>query len=409
VIFLFYLLAALLIYFSARSFRGGFDYLNYFKKELATTRSGYVPFATVFAPCKGLDDGLDENLTALIEQDYPMYEVIFVIDDKKDAAINVIEEVLRGGAGSAKNTKLVIAPAATESGQKVENLREAILHADDRSEVFVFVDSDARPGKHWLLSLVSPLEDANIGAATGYRWFVSANPSFASELRNVWNASIASFLGPDAKANFCWGGSTAIRRETFERLDIREKWRGTLSDDFTLARAIHDAGLPIHFVPGALTPSIDNCTFREMLEFTTRQMKLTRVYAPKLWHMSFFGSGLFCIVMVSAFLIVALSTYNGIDVLTAVFTLILVTALSVAKSWVRLKAVRLALPDHDADLRKQIVPQLTLWLISPFLFFYNCFAALVSRRLIWRGIVYELVSNTETRIVRPRVRSDRIS
>jgi ceramide glucosyltransferase len=401
VIYLFYLLAALLIYFSARSFRGGIDYLNYFKKELAKLPSAYAPFATVIAPCKGLDGDLDENLTALIEQDYSKYEVIFVVDDKKDAAVNVIEKVSRRGAGPAKKTKLVIAPIATESGQKVENLREAVLHADARSEVFVFVDSDARPVKHWLRSLISSLADPDIGAATGYRWFISRDLTFSSELRNVWNASIASYLGPDASGNFCWGGSTAIRRETFEKLDIREKWRGTLSDDFTLARAIHDAKLPIHFVPNALTPTIENCTFREMVEFTTRQMKITRVYAPKLWLMSFLGSGLFCIVMIYAFLIVALSTHNDIKVLAAVLTLILVGGLSIAKSWLTLKAVRLVLTNHDADLRKQIVPQLTFWLISPFVLFYNCFAALMSRRLIWRGIAYEVVSNTQTRIVRP--------
>jgi len=396
--FVFYILAAMLVFLSYRSLRGGIDYLDYFKKELAKPPSDYAPFATVIAPCKGMDDGLEENLAALLEQDYPNYEVIFVVDDKNDPAVSVIEEVSRK---TEKQRMLVVARKAIDSSQKIENLREAVSHAAEQSEVFVFVDSDARPARSGLRSLAVALEDENIGAATGYRWFISDKPTFSSELRNIWNASIASFLGPETKTNFCWGGSTAIRRDTFERLDIREKWRGTLSDDFTLTRAVHAAGLAIHFVPNALTPSIENCTFREMLEFTTRQMKITSVYAPKLWLTSFLGSGLFCIVMMTAFLIVALSARNGIEVLAAVLTLISVTGLSVAKSWLRLKAVRLALTDHDADLRKQFLPQLSLWLISPFVFLYNCFAALVSRRLVWRGIVYELVSDGETRIVPP--------
>jgi len=37
-----------------------------------------------------------------------------------------------------------------------------------------------------------------------------------SHLRAVWNAAIASALGADEQKNFCWGGSTAIRRSTFE-------------------------------------------------------------------------------------------------------------------------------------------------------------------------------------------------
>ncbi len=408
-IFVFYILAALLIYLSYKSLRGGIDYLNYFKKELAKPQSDYAPFATVIAPCKGLDNGLEENLSALLDQTYTEYEVIFVVDDKDDPAVSAIEKLLnRRDAETQRNEnsasrhlggeKLIVAPKSTESSQKVENLREAVLHTDERSEVFIFVDSDARPSKFWLRSIVAPLKNETVGASTGYRWFISSTPSFASELRNIWNASIATALGPNTKDNFCWGGSMAIRRDVFEKLDIREKWRGTLSDDFTVTRAMNAASLPIVFVAQALTPSVEDCSFREMLEFTTRQMKITRVYSPKLWVMSFAGSGLFCIVMLTSLLVIA-SGRNNVEVIASILTLGVVTAMGVGKSWLRLKAVRMVLTDHDAELKKQILPQLTLWLLSPLVFFYDSVAALLSRRMVWRGTAYELVSPTETRVL----------
>lgn len=191
----------------------------------------------------------------------------------------------------------------------------------------------------------------------------------------------------------------AIRRDTFERLGIRERWRGTLADDFTVTRAIYAAQMPIHFVPQALTASVEDCTFREMLEFTTRQMKITRVYAPKLWLMSFLGSGLFCIVMIAALAIIIFSARNDINVLIAIMTIVLVSISGVGKSWLRLRAVRLVLNHYEYELRKQILPQLTLWLLSPFVFLCNSAAALFSRRIEWRGIQYELVSPTETKII----------
>jgi cellulose synthase/poly-beta-1,6-N-acetylglucosamine synthase-like glycosyltransferase len=402
-IFVFYILAVVLVYLSYRSLRSGIEYLTYFKSEPANPPIDYEPFASVIAPCKGMEDGVEENLGALFEQDYPNYEIVFVVDDEADPVIAVIESVSRKHSQNT-TTKLVVAPKASASSQKVENLREAVLHVDERSEVFAFVDSDARPAKDWLRSLVAPLEDTNLGAATGYRWFISTKPTLASELRNVWNASIASALGPNTKDNFCWGGSMAIRRDTFEKLDIREKWRGTLSDDFTVTRAMNAANLQIKFVPRALTASIDDCSFSEMLEFTTRQMKITRVYSPKHWIMSFLGSGLFCFVMTTAFLIATLSPRNGIEIYISTAILFLVTGLGIAKSWVRLKAVRMALKDHETLLRKQSFPQLTLWLISPFVFLWNCIAALVSRRLLWRGVEYELVSETHTRLLEPHSR-----
>ncbi len=404
-ILIFYALAALLVFLSYRSFRGGFDYLNFFKSELAKPPSGFMPFVSVIVPCRGVDEGLEENLRALLDQNYPGYEVLFVVDDENDEAVSVIEKVSRKDAKHAKenpgpkDSKLVIASKATDSSQKIENLREAVQHVLDETDVFVFADSDARPSPDWLRHLVAPLEKEGIGAATGYRWFISKKPTFASELRSAWNASIASALGPNTKTNFCWGGSMAIRRDVFERLNIREKWRGTLSDDFTVTRAMNKAGLTIQFVPKALTASIENCSFRELLEFTTRQMKITRVYAPKLWALSFFGSGLFNVVMISAFLMIVLSSRNSTAVWIAIGTLTLVSLFSIGKSWLRLKAVRLVLTRYERELLRQRSSQYTFWLISPALFFFNSFAAWASRKMTWRGTAYELVSANETKII----------
>lgn len=405
-VFFYYILAAVLVYFSYKSFRGGIDYLNYFKKELAKPRSAYTPFATIIAPCKGLDEGLEENLAALLEQDYSDYEVIFVVDDESDRAVAVIEEVSRKDAkdntGNSVEAKLIIASKAIDSGQKVENLHEAVLHVSDESNVFVFVDSDARPAKDWLRHLVAPLEDENIGAATGYRWFISKNPSFSSEMRSIWNASIASALGANTRSNFCWGGSMATRRETFERLDIREKWKATLSDDFVVTRAMKAAGLPIYFVPQALTASIEKCTFHELLEFTTRQMKITRVYAPNLWMLSYFGSSIFNVVMIGSLIIVILNRSLNPEVILAVVTLMLVTTFSLAKSTLRLKAVEMVLRDYSSELGRQYWTHNILTLLAPALFLYNCIAASVSRRLTWRGVTYRLTAADKIELVASR-------
>ncbi len=397
-IYLFYIFAAVLIYFSYKSFRGGLDYLNYFKQELARPLPEYFPFVTIFAPCRGIDQDMLENLDALLSQDYPEYEVVFIVDEQSDKATGLIETAWRE---ARRQVKLVVAPKATDSSQKVTNLREGIPYSDPASEIFVFVDSDVRPARLWLCNLIAPLSDANVGAATGYRWFISKTETIASEMRDMWNASIASALGANRETNFCWGGSTAIRREVFEGLDIREKWRGTLSDDFTMTRALKDAGLEIYFVPSALTPSVEDSTMRELVEFTTRQMKITRVYMPKLWIMSFLGSGLFTSVMVTSILIVLFSSKNDLPVAAALFTLLSVTVFSIGKSWLRVKAVSLVLNRYESKLRRQMLPQITLWAVTPALFLYNCFAAWLSRRITWRGTTYEMVAADKTLVLKP--------
>lgn len=389
---IFAVFAAVLVWSSFGSVRSGVRYYRFFRSSLTKGVSHFSPFASVIVPCRGIEHGLRENLEALFDQNYPDYEVVFVTDSESDPCVPVIREFL-----SRRNTKLVISGPADGESQKVWNLRAAVAAVSERSEVFAFVDSDARVSRAWLGALVSELSAPSVGAATGYRWFISPGKKIVSELRACWNASVASRLGEDASGNFCWGGSTAILRDRFDELGILEKWKGTLSDDYALMRAVNGAGLGIAFVPSAMCASVDDCTFGEMLEFTTRQMKITRVYAPALWLSGLIGSALFNLVMVSGVaLVLAGPQFSRIIAASA---LSLVWGFSVGKAFIRLRAVALAMPDFANELRAQTLSQIFLWALSPSVFLYNCLAALVSRDITWRGIRYRLSSPERTEIL----------
>lgn len=400
-IYLLYFFAAVLVYLSFLSLRGGFQYLAYFKRELAKPERDYAPFASIVAPCRGLDEDLIENLTALYKQNYPAYEIIFVVDDARDAAVSAIENAWKGVA-TAATSKLVVAGKAVESGQKVHNLRCALKEVSEKSEIFVFVDSDVRPSQNWLGNLVAPLENEEIGAATGYRWFIGKKGNFGSAMRSVWNASIASALGENTKSNFCWGGSTAIRRRTFEKIKMSERWRGTLSDDFAVTRAVKENGLQIQFVPQCLTASVEDCTFREMLEFTTRQMKITRVYAANFWKTSLLGGIIFTSTFYSLLMLTTWRMISGESFWLPLAFLLVIFALGVGKAWVRLKAVKLILIDFKRELNKSFWAQIFLFPLSPPVYLYNSLCAAVSRKITWRGIEYELKSPNETVIISPK-------
>lgn len=390
-IFVFYFFAIVQIFLAYKSLRGGINYINYFKKELAESKANFTPFASIIVPCRGIDEELEKNLEKLFQQNYSNYEIIFVVDDENDEAVSVIKEVSRKGA---KDAKLIIAGKAEMSGQKVHNLQKAILEIADESEILVFVDSDARPDKNWLRNIIAPLENKNVGCSTGYRWFVQKRGGVATHLRSVWNASIASALGENARNNFCWGGSMAIRREVFEKLNVREKWRGTLSDDFALTNILKEAEMLIYFVPECLTATVEDCTFGELLEFTTRQMKITRVYSPNHFKLSLIGSILFSFTFWTGFVLLFFLT--GIYFWLTLFLTLIIFVLGVAKAWIRLVAVKLVLKDYKNELKRQFLPQILLWTVSPILYLFNDIMALFSRNITWRGIKYKLESANKT-------------
>lgn len=400
-LFVFYFLAAVSIWLGLLSLRSGVRFVRYVHAETTKTYPDFTPFVTVIFPLRGVDDGLLENITAVFSQDYPAYEVIFVSDDKNDPALAVVERArsnFKDESGPMMRT--VIAGPAIDRGQKVHNLSVVARNIDRASEVLVFVDSDARPASFWLSSLVAPLADETVGASTGYRWFVPVRGGLASHLQSVWNASIASALGAKEHRNFCWGGSTAIRRTTFESCEVVEHWRGAVSDDFALTRALRAAQQTIKFVPQCLTPSFEECSLHDLIEFTNRQLKITRVYAPHLWKPLMIGSAIFVLVFFGGIALVVTRAAMGLSFALPLLLLTIIFALGMMKSHLRLRIVTTIIRDQRARSIGSTMAHMTMWPLASALYLYNTLVAAFSGRITWRGITYELKSPTETVIIR---------
>src|SRR3979409_1807122 len=124
---LFFFLAAIAIWLGFISLRGGVRLVRYLQAELGKDYPEFTPFVSLFVPCRGLDEGLRENIEAIFEQDYPSFEVVFASDSRDDPALRIVNEARQSFTGESGPTmQVVIAGPATDSGQKVHNLRVAV-------------------------------------------------------------------------------------------------------------------------------------------------------------------------------------------------------------------------------------------------------------------------------------------
>jgi cellulose synthase/poly-beta-1,6-N-acetylglucosamine synthase-like glycosyltransferase len=392
----FYILASLVIIQGLVTLREGIRYLRFVRACLAQPPTNYTPKVAVIAPCKGVDPGFRECLRSLLGQDYPDYEVIFVTESQTDLAHHLIEGLLRQAC--FPHASLIEAGPTSGRGQKVHNLLRALDQVSDDVEVFAFVDSDATPRSSWLRSLVAPLADTGVGATTGYRWYIPRKGNGCSLLRSLWNASIATALGPH-KRNFTWGGSTAIRRETFEAAGVRRRWAGACTEDYPLSNAIRDHGLYVKFVPPCLIPSRGGCDLGELLQFTTRQMVLTRVYAPRLWLLAFMTNLMFFLAFYGGLGIMGGRLWAGVSLGLMPIFVGLVYWPGVIKGILRQKAIELILSDARAELKQYRLGYWFLYPLANLVYMYNLVFSAASRQIEWRGIRYKLVSPTETLIL----------
>ena len=399
VIDLFYILVIIQIAVGAYSLWDGFQWLRLVRARLASHAGFYTPLAAVICPCKGNEPGLEENLAALANFDYPNYEIYFALASSLDPALKAIEQVK---ARSQHPVRIVIAGPPEGCIEKVFNLRRTVESLPPNVDVLVFTDSDARLPRGWLRKLVAPLQDARIGATTGYRWIIPSGAmgsgGLASALASAWNASVATLLGR-AGENFCWGGGTAIRRQTFDDAQVLEAWKGASSDDFAMTQALEAARKPIVFCPECLAPTLHPWTGKSLLDFTNRQILITRVYSFKRWGMGALAHWAYSLTLLYALAAIFIRMIAGDTWIELALITLVIPLLAAMKGALRTVAVDELLPQWRGPLKKWNWVWMALAPVVSFLFAWNFLASLLTKRIRWRGIRYELVSPSTTRIL----------
>jgi ceramide glucosyltransferase len=395
VITLFYFLIAEQILQGFYSLWQGLEWLKMARQHLSSAVGFYAPRVALICPVRGMEADLEANLLALTQFEYPQYEILFAIAGSEDPAYRVLERV---AAASKRPVRIIRAGRALDCSDKVHNLTAAVEQVDEQTEVLVFADSDGQPPRRWLARLVAPLADTNLGAVTTFRWLFPKEGGFWSALVSAWSASAATYLG-EHKRNFCWGGGTAVRRSCFDELRIVDCWRGAVSDDYALTRALQNNGLRIAFVPECLVPS--PCVFdaRTFFEFTNRQMVITRVYAPKLWLTALIGYLFYCAAILTGIACWAVSTITGLPSMQFLVLVSIPPIFAAVRGGLRLVAVLELLP----EIRERLLNEGWVWVflapLVPFAYVCNSLAAAFTRKIRWRGIRYELISPYRTRIV----------
>ena len=253
-------------------------YTRFIRPKLS---QNFSPRCAIIVPCKGANINLQSNLESFFNLDYSDYEVIFVTEDRQDAAMPVIERVIN----SRSNGQALAAGLSSACAQKNHNLLAGVAVAH-HAEVYVFADSDVRPRPKWLRELILPLSNEKTSVVTGFRWLHAKNGTSGEWMHAYANIfiyvtfSCAFFLGGVG----LWGGSMAIRRREFENLRVAAKWSRAVVDDLSLSQLIHKKRLKGVLVPSCMAHSDELLqNVNGALRWFERQIMFLRVYFKPIW------------------------------------------------------------------------------------------------------------------------------
>lgn len=370
---------------SVKSGRRILEYVEDRVREPLRVPDSELPAVTVIVPVKGAEPGLAANLASLASQDYPQLELVVCCADASDPALGVARTSL------GDRCRIVVAgEPPPDTGEKIHNLLGAVDAVGDGTEILAFADSDGEVSSDWLRKLVTPLREPGLGAVTAYRWHFPEDGGFWPLLRSVWDSSVATIMDTRDRS-FAWGGGMALRRDAFESCRVRDFWRGAVSDDLRLTAAVRAAGLGIRFVPEAMVATTGQCTGAEFLSWTVRQLTITRVYRFSTWLGGCVSHIVYCAAQVLCLLQLLQGNLLGLG------ALLLILLPGMAKGGMRAYICTLAFPSREAWLERYGWAYFWMTPIATWVWLYAFLRSGLTRRIAWRGRVYELLSESRAR------------
>lgn len=356
---------------------------------------GVAPAATpnvvVIVAVKGDHDEFGPFLDHLFAQDYPSYRVVFTVESAADSAI---APIARRRAATPDRVDLVVAGLASDQGQKVTNLIAALDAVQASDEIVVFADSDIRPDRDWLARLLAPLIRNEADIVSGFSWLVAKDRALSS-FTLVSMAATMVTVPRLPLLNACWGGSTALRRERLEALNLREAWRGVLSDDLQMTVVAQRAGFTIA-APREILPRVYFTTagFADIAADAVRWLMLFRVYMPATFTLTLIGVSFAALGWIAAV---------AAALLGQTWVLGIAVALTLARTAAR--AVMVARLWGQAGLAENRLYLLLDPITTPIAAVLNAsyvWRALFTRRTEWGGITYELNGPQQTKVLARR-------
>jgi len=388
------------ILFTYQILRNYFDNLKKFNKP----RSKQGPETVLIIPCKGIDPAFEKNVTSFFTQNYRPFELWFVVEDESDPAYSALRQLRLKLSDScqAQKVRILVAGKSSHCSQKIHNLLYCCRQVHQDVRILAFADSDACLRDIWLSQMVYYAGKDKIGAATGYRWFVPKTNNLATIALSALNAKIVQLLG-NTRFNQLWGGSMAIKTETFKKLKIADVWQNALSDDLSLSSALKKKHLKVAFVPACIVASYESIRWPGLFEFARRQYLITRICVPGTWLFAL-SSCLYSILGIwaaaaMAFYAKSISADNLV-LYSAVPIVFLV--LQALRALLRQKLIRKILSDEKHNLKPTAIADISLFWLWSILMLVMIVTSAFGNTITWRGIRYKLISPTDTTIIEPK-------
>lgn len=349
----------------------------------------YAPNVAVILPFRGCDCNFYETVKRLISQNYNgRYDVYFVSSEGSSKAIDIVKQLTKGVSHAhfvnAANTN-----TSKFRSDKVNNMLCGINSTVDDTEVYLFIDSDITPHADWIKQMVYPLQSNKCGVTTGSAWIVSENKDTLYTLAARYWDFLATTMITFPFTKFARGFSFGLRKETFEKIGMRNVWENAFHDNFTLSTAIRKYSMKIMYVPDCLVSENFSIKGFEWVKWIKRQALNTKVNFKKLWAFGFFLVTLPRLIGFVGFFVAAFFKLFGNvsnSLCNVFFCWPLIFAFTSLLVIFSVSSDRKKFNDYDDGLNSKL--KLLSAAFFSVIYCFSCIWAIISNKMEWRHLAY---------------------
>ncbi|XP_055385528.1 ceramide glucosyltransferase [Condylostylus longicornis] len=198
-----------------------------------------LPSVSILKPLMGVDPNLSHNLETFFTMNYPIYELLFCVEDKNDPAVEIVQQ-LREKYPYIESS-LFLGGSNVGVNPKINNMHPGYQAA--KYELIMISDSGIKMKEDTLLDMVENMTE-KVGLVHQMP-FTCDRDGFAATFEKIFFGTIQSriYLCADLLGINCHTGmSCLMRKPVIDKLGGLSKFGCYLAEDFFLAKSLTESG-----------------------------------------------------------------------------------------------------------------------------------------------------------------------
>jgi len=238
----------------------------------------HVDGVSVLVCARNEEDNLKQYLHTLLEQDYPLFEVIVVNDGSEDDTQLILDDYVRRYPNM--RTTFIPCEARVRSSKK---LALTLAVKASRYDYLLLTDADCRPeSKHWISSMMAGFSKPGTEVVLGYGAYFNEHFAVNDVIRYDTLFNGLQYLGM-ALAGHPYmgvGRNLMYRKDTFMQ---HNGFAGMLNeragdDDLFVNKVASRRNTAVVLTPDSLTWSVPKQTYREWFQQKQRHLSVSPHY-----------------------------------------------------------------------------------------------------------------------------------